>query len=52
MDSGMLVYFLIGFTFAAVLVFAVRSKMRVEEKLESPTTEKSSLAGDGNPNID
>jgi len=51
MGDGALVYVLIAITFAAVLIFAVRSKKRMEEKLESPTTEKSSLAGDGNPNI-
>lgn len=48
----MLVYVLIGITFSAVLIFAIRSKIRVEEKLASPKTEKSSLAGDGNPNVD
>jgi len=51
MGDGVLIYVLIGITFAAVLVFAARSKARTEEKLESPKTEKSSLAGDGNPNV-
>lgn len=51
MGDGILVYVLIAVTFAAVLIFALRSKARTEAKLDSPHTEKSSLAGDGNPNI-
>jgi hypothetical protein len=51
MGDGILIYVLIGITFAAVLVFAARSKARTEAKLDSPHSEKSALAGDGKPNI-
>lgn len=50
MDSGVLIGFLIFFTLGAVLVFALRSKKKTEERLHDPAAHrdenKSTLAKD------
>jgi len=46
MDSGFIVILLALFTLLAVVVMAIVSKRKTEQRMDDPTAEKSTLAAD------